>query len=138
VEIDGPLKIGSIFCSSTNLRDLFDMVDLVSIVDGTGINNPVDTIPVSARSQIFQSGTINKFFGHPINLVACNRIAAGTLYVSTNKPAGILFHKPAFDTHIYDNTPAMHRQNKESLVTSTVVQFYMPSPWTYRYMKVAL
>jgi hypothetical protein len=138
VEIDGPLQIGSIFCSSTNLRDLFDMVDLVSIVSGTGINDPVDTIPVSARNQIFQSGTLNKFFGHPINLVACNRIESGKLYVSTNKPAGILFHKPEYDGFIYDNTPAMHRQNKESLVISTVVQFYMPEPWTYRYMKVQL
>ena len=73
-----------------------------------------------------------------MNLIPRNTIAKGTMYVSTNKPAGFFWTKPGMDNYILDDSPAMQKKNKESLTISKVIQMAIPDEWIYRYLKVAM
>ena len=133
-----PLVIRNMFISPQNIPDIWDFVSLVSAVSGTGENDPKNTIPDQERLAIYQNGSLRNAFGQPVNLIPRNTLAKGEIYVSTNKPAGYYWSKPNMADYILDNTPAMHKKNKESLTMSEVIQMAIPDEWIHHFMIVQL
>ena len=137
VELDQtPLTIRAIFMSSQNARDVWDFPSEVAGYSLSGaLTNPKDALPESMKTTIWQSGKINSLFGYPVNLVSRNTIAAGTMFVASNKPMGFYFTKPSM-AEVYREEK--RRQNRALMAMSRVHKFVQPDEWAHRYLKVTL
>lgn len=140
VELDGaPLEIKTIYMSSQQKRDIWDFVSLVAGYNLSGaVQDPKNTVTPDMRQGIFTSGKINSLFGYPVSIVTRNTLAKGTMYISSNKPAALLWTKPAFDKLVINDSPDLLKQNKNSMFMQMAYAMALPSEWTYRFMKVKL
>lgn len=131
------IQIKAIYMSSLNMRDFWDMTDLVAGYSlGSSVVNPQDTIPIEAKTQIYRSGKLEQMFGYPFAIVTRNTITSPYAYVSTNKPVGYFWQKPSLEQVLHNNSPEYQMLNKNSLWMKKVIQMAVTSEWTYRFMKV--
>lgn len=138
VQLDGEmLRPKVIFISSTQKRQIWDFVDLVSGYDNTlPSRDPKNTIPTDARVEIYRSAKLEQMFGYKFSIVSRNTIPDGTAWISTNKPAGWFWQKPSMDLFLHDNSMEMQKKNLNSVQMQKVIQFGLPSEWTYRFNKI--
>lgn len=86
------LEVRTIYLSPQDLADIWDWTP-VAVATGS----VADVIPQGEHQGIFSSGKILSMFGYNINWKTLNTLATGTMYVTTNKPAGSLYFKPGFE-----------------------------------------
>lgn len=126
----------SIHVPSGQTYQMRDFVSLVAAVASTSdVEKPSLTIPEAIRTELFRSGKLNNFFGQNIDIVGHNTLTPNYGYVATNMPAGYLVTKPSLDETILDDSKAMQKKNKESLMAKKVEAYYMPAPMRVNYIK---
>ncbi len=126
-----------IYISSLRKRDIWDFVDLVSGYDNSAPSkDPKNTVPNTVRTEIYRGNALEQMFGYKFAIVSRNTIAGDTAWVSTNKPAGWFWQKPAYDLMLHDDSMEMRKKNKNSLQMQKVIQMASPSQWTNRFLKI--
>lgn len=138
VELDGaPLAIKTIYVSAVNKRDLWDFCSLVAGYNLAGaVQDPKNTIPFDAKTEIWRSGKLEEMFGQQFNIIPRNTIQAGDAQVASNKPAGWYFNKPSMAETLMDTSLELRQKNTGRMGMTVVNSFVLPAPWTYRYMIV--
>ena len=137
-----PLKMTNVFCGSPALETLWDLPALVAgYAHATAELDPKNILPESTRVELFRTGKLMDMFGYQFNWVPRNTLSARYLYISTNKPVGTMWHKPAFDkskTITGEMDDDLDRRMMEAFWMEKVIQFTLPSRNTYRYIIVDL
>lgn len=137
-----PLKMTNIFCGSPALETLWDLPSQVAgYAHATAVLDPKNIIPEATRVELFRTGKLMDMFGYQFNWVPRNTLSARYLYISTNKPVGTMWHKPAFDkskTITGEMDDDLDRRMMEAFWMEKVIQFTLPSRNTYRYIIVDL
>jgi hypothetical protein len=136
---DGPISLQTMIMSPKNARDSWDYVDLVSGYDSTfGEDQPSRTITSQQREQIMSSGGLmNSAWGYNWNTQFNPRVVKGEAWCFTNQPVGWYFTKTEMDRTIeWKDDPDSIEQNIGQILFRKALQFYQPSLWAYRYLKV--
>lgn len=94
-------RVRTIYISPQDLPDVWDWVSIVSGLSDTGITDPKDTVPEAVREAIFETGVINQLFGYRFKWRTLNFLSSGTMYVTTDQPAGYLYYKPDLEDIMY-------------------------------------
>lgn len=118
-----------LFVNPARRVDITNFVTLVAAVDGSGEENPANTVPEGVREQIFRTGEFQDFWGMDIKVVTLNSLAVNEAYLSTNKPVGQIFTKPGMDETIIDRSVALWKKNQESFVIRKALLGITHSPW---------
>jgi len=140
VETDGqPLGGVKLFVPSTMKRNIWDFADLVAAVTGTDrVEDPKNTIPREAKTEIFRTGTLSNFWGEEVTIVSRNTITAPYVYVSTNKPMGNFYVKPSMDQLHRDTSRELWEKNEEGIQIKKAALLLLHSPWLYRGLRVKM
>ena len=140
VELDGqPLQIKTIFHSSQNTRDFWDMVDLVAGYNLAGaVQDPKDTLNTEGVAKVWRSGKLDGAFGETWMSVPRNTIEKGVMYIASNKPLGRYYEKPALGGTVFKEGQEVMLNNTGAVKKFVTHSFVVPQAWAYRYLKVQL
>jgi hypothetical protein len=123
--------------ASSNRKEMRNFLSLVAGISGTGgTENPDLAIPGDAHMELWRSGELNSFYGTKVEIVMRNTLAPGTLYVSGDKPVGIMQFKPALNKSIHDQSVDMLKKNMESLMVIKAIAQAIPAPWSVNFLKL--
>ncbi len=114
---DGALRPTAVFVPSAHITGFLQEIVLTNAAN-------------YYNAQVFEFGVIIDYGGQKWAFIADPTLdpAAKTAYVKMNKPIGKLWTKTSLDKVIVDNSPAMQKQNLESVVDRKVFFCGIPGP----------
>jgi len=123
------LTARTLFINPARKTDITNFVTLVAAIDGSGEEDPANTVPNSVRDSIWSTGDFVNLWGMNLTFVLLNSLAVNEAYVATNKPVGQLFTKPSMDEIRFDKSLETWSTNQESFVVRKGLLAVTHSPW---------
>jgi hypothetical protein len=131
------LVVRTIQIPSAHKSQIWDFVSLVAGFTGSGfVEDPKLTVPQEVQLELFRTGKLTNIMGQEVDIVGRNTLALKYLWVSFDKPAGIMYRKPSLDKVIHDTSADKQKENKESLMAKENIGLAMPSPMVPHVLKV--